>query len=69
MDVARTIEGFADPAADLTRHVIEAHGEAGSYRFETANRPSADNPRTSGVVPQAVLRSLSALVGHPARIV
>jgi aspartate dehydrogenase len=59
----------ADPAADLTRHVIEAHGEAGSYRFETANRPSADNPRTSGVVPQAVLRSLSALVGHPARIV
>ncbi len=59
----------ADPAAELTSHVIEAEGEAGQYRFEIRNRPSPDNPRTSGVVPFAVLRSLSVLVGRPVRIV
>lgn len=59
----------ADPDALLTRHVIEANGEAGSYRFEIANRPSPENPRTSGVVAHAVLRSLSVLVGQSARIV
>jgi aspartate dehydrogenase len=59
----------ADPAADLTSHVIEAEGETGEYRFEVRNHPSADNPRTSGVVPFAVLRSLSVLIGRPTRIV
>lgn len=59
----------ADPAAELTSHLIEADGEAGSYRFEIRNRPSAANPRTSGVVSQAVLRTLSAVVGRPAGIV
>jgi aspartate dehydrogenase len=59
----------ADPAAELTTHVIEAEGPTGSYRFEIANRPSPYNPRTSGVVPHAVLRSLSVLVGRPVRIV
>ena len=59
----------ADPDAPLTSHVIEATGESGSYRFEIRNRPSPDNPRTSGVVPHAVLRSLSVLVGRPAGIV
>lgn len=59
----------ADPAAELTTHVIEAEGPTGTYRFEIANRPSPANPRTSGVVPHAVLRSLSVLVGRPVRIV
>jgi aspartate dehydrogenase len=59
----------ADPAAELTTHVIEAEGPTGTYRFEIANRPSPSNPRTSGVVPHAVLRSLSVLVGRPVRIV
>lgn len=59
----------ADPAAELTTHVIEAEGPTGHYRFEIANRPSPTNPRTSGVVPHAVLRSLSVLVGRPVRIV
>ncbi|HWU20052.1 MAG TPA: aspartate dehydrogenase domain-containing protein [Nocardioides sp.] len=59
----------ADPAAELTTHVIEAEGPTGVYRFEIANRPSPANPRTSGVVPHAVLRSLSVLVGRPVRIV
>lgn len=59
----------ADPSAELTTHVIEAEGPTGRYRFEIANRPSPTNPRTSGVVPHAVLRSLSVLVGRPVRIV
>lgn len=60
---------LADPSAELTTHVIEAEGPTGAYRFEIANRPSPTNPRTSGVVPHAVLRSLSVLVGRPVRIV
>ena len=60
---------LADPAASLTSHVIEAEGEAGSYRFEIRNQPSAENPRTSAIVPLAVLRTLSALIGRPGRIV
>lgn len=59
----------ADPAAKLTSHVIEAAGAAGTYRFDISNRPSAANPSTSGVVAQAVLRTLSMLIGRPARIV
>jgi aspartate dehydrogenase len=62
------VQLIADPTAELTSHVIEADGAAGSYRFEIRNRPSAANPRTSGVVAQAVLRSLSVLVGRPAGI-
>lgn len=60
---------IAAPAAELTTHLIEAEGPTGRYRFEIANRPSPTNPRTSGVVPHAVLRSLSVLVGRPVRIV
>lgn len=59
----------ADPTAGLTRHLVEAEGEAGSYRFDIRSHPSPDNPRTSGVVPYAVLRSLSVLIGRPVRIV
>lgn len=59
----------ADPAAELTSHVVEARSASGEYRFEIRNRPSPENPRTSGVVPFAVLRSLSVLVGRPTRIV
>lgn len=53
----------ADPEATLTTHAIEASGPAGEYRFECCNYPSAENPRTSGVVPSAVLRSLENIVG------
>lgn len=59
----------ADPTTPLTRHVVEVDGQAGNYRFDIRNRPSPDNPRTSAVVPTAVLRSLSVLVGRPVRIV
>ncbi|MER5492361.1 aspartate dehydrogenase domain-containing protein [Streptomyces sp. NPDC002490] len=60
---------LGDPEAALTRHVIEAEGPCGSYRFEIANLPSAQNPRTSGVVPHAVLRSLGVLVGQPRGVI
>ena len=54
----------ADPRAVLTRHVIEAEGEYGSYRFEVNHRPDPVNPATSQVVPHAVLRSLDAVLGR-----
>jgi aspartate dehydrogenase len=53
----------ADPAAELTTHLIEASGNSGNYRFEIRNKVSPQNPRTSGVVPFAVLRSLELIVG------
>jgi aspartate dehydrogenase len=60
---------LADPRAALTRHTIEAEGPCGSYRFEIANLPSERNPRTSGVVPHAVLRTLGVLAGQPRGVI
>ncbi|WP_271219086.1 aspartate dehydrogenase domain-containing protein [Streptosporangium carneum] len=51
----------ADPAATLTSHVIIASGPSGDYRFEIRNRPSADNPASSQVVPYAVLSAIEEL--------
>ncbi|MHA6803813.1 aspartate dehydrogenase domain-containing protein [Salinifilum ghardaiensis] len=51
----------ADPRAPMTSHVISAAGSAGEYRFEIGNRPSPDNPATSGVVPHAVLAAVARL--------
>jgi aspartate dehydrogenase len=59
-DVVRVAVRSAQPGAS-NRHVIEAVGPAGQHRFELANRPSPDNPKTSGVVPAAVLRSIALL--------
>ncbi|MGI5330636.1 aspartate dehydrogenase domain-containing protein [Actinomadura nitritigenes] len=52
------VELVADPAADLVAHVVTAEGPVGRYRFEVRNQPSPGNPRTSRVVPYAVLRTL-----------
>ena len=54
-------EVVADPAATLTNHVIEVDGASGRYRFEMVNEPSVDHPRSSAVVPWAVVRSLRDL--------
>lgn len=51
----------ADPDATLTHHVIEVDAEAGQYRFEMAHEPSKQNPRSSAVVPWAVVRSVRDL--------
>ncbi|MEV8596287.1 aspartate dehydrogenase domain-containing protein [Streptomyces sp. NPDC052013] len=65
---AVSVRVVADPGAVHTRHVIEASGPHGSYRFEAAHTPDADNPATSKVVPYAVLRSLGAIAGRPGQI-
>jgi aspartate dehydrogenase len=68
-DPARVaVRVVADPAAHRTRHVIEAHGPHGSYRFEVNHTPDPANPATSRVVPHAVLRSLAALTGRGGQI-
>ncbi|MFE5591711.1 aspartate dehydrogenase domain-containing protein [Streptomyces sp. NPDC056549] len=67
LDTVR-VRVVADPAAHHTRHVIEASGAHGSYRFEVAHLPDPDNPATSQVVPHAVLRSLAALAGRTGQI-
>ncbi|MEV0336166.1 aspartate dehydrogenase domain-containing protein [Nocardia sp. NPDC050717] len=66
-DIVR-VQLIAAPDADLTRHEITAAGPMGRYRFQIENLPSADNPRTSAVVPYAVLRSLATLLHRPALI-
>lgn len=55
---------LADPAARLTEHRIQAKGTCGEYDFTIQNEPAAENPRTSGVVPYAVLRSLNSIVAQ-----
>jgi aspartate dehydrogenase len=67
LDAVR-VRVVADPAAVRTRHVVEASGPHGAYRFEVAHTPDADNPATSTVVPYAVLRSLGAIAGRPGQI-
>ncbi|WP_306328065.1 aspartate dehydrogenase domain-containing protein [Streptomyces venezuelae] len=67
LDAVR-VRVVADPAAHHTRHVIEASGAHGAYRFEVAHLPDPDNPATSQVVPYAVLRGLAALAGRTGQI-
>lgn len=52
---------IADPAATLTSHVLDVDGASGRYRFEMVNEPSSEHPRSSAVVPWAVVRSLRDL--------
>jgi aspartate dehydrogenase len=59
------VELLADPAATVTTHRIEATGQSGAYCFEVQHRPSPDNPRTSGVVPHAVLQTLRGMTASP----
>jgi aspartate dehydrogenase len=54
----------ADPTATLTSHVIEVDAVAGRYHFEMVNEPSVDHPRSSAVVPWAVVRTLRDLCGR-----
>ncbi len=58
----------ADPEAEVNRHEIEAVGATGSYRLSIENRPSPDNPKTSGIVPHAVLQGLASLCGDDWRL-
>lgn len=67
LDAVR-VRVVADPAAHRTRHVVEASGAHGSYRFDVAHLPDPGNPATSQVVPHAVLRGLAALAGRTGQI-
>ena len=50
-----------DPARKLVRHEIRVEAESGIYEFAFENMTSPSNPKTSAVVPYAVLRGLSSL--------
>lgn len=58
------VELIADPNATLTRHEVIARGPVGNYQFTIENLPSSENPRTSAIVPFAVLRTLGVLLGR-----
>jgi aspartate dehydrogenase len=57
---------MADPDAPMTSHVITASGAAGEYTFGIRNRPSPSNPKTSKVVPYAVLKAIEDIAGTSA---
>lgn len=48
----------ADPAVDRNTHEVVAEGLFGSLRFEIANVPSDENPRTGRIVAMSVVRAL-----------
>ena len=50
-----------DPARKRVRHEIRVEAESGIYEFAFENVTSPSNPKTSAVVPYAVLRGLSSL--------
>lgn len=49
---------LADPQATLSRHVIDASGSSGTYRFTLENASSPSNPRTSGLTAMSVARNV-----------
>ncbi|MEM8925853.1 MAG: aspartate dehydrogenase domain-containing protein [Actinomycetota bacterium] len=57
-----------DPTLAANRHEISIAGDAGRYHFSIENRPSPDNPKTSGIVPHAVLRALADLAATGFRL-
>lgn len=61
---AVTVTLIADPSAQLTEHRISARGISGEYSFTIKNAPAEQNPRTSAVVPYAVLRSLNSIISR-----
>lgn len=65
-----SVRVIADPLVDRTEHEIEVSSEATSFRIVIRNRPDANNPSTSGIVPYAALRGLRDIVGRaPCRFV
>jgi len=49
---------IADPTVDRNRHEVVAQGEFGELRFEIANIPTDDNPRTGRLVAMSVVHAL-----------
>lgn len=51
---------IADPTIERNRHEVVAEGAFGTLRFEIANVPSDDNPRTGRIVAMSVVHELLA---------
>jgi aspartate dehydrogenase len=49
---------IADPTIDRNRHEVVAQGEFGELRFEIANVPTDDNPKTGRLVAMSVVHAL-----------
>ncbi|MEL7158260.1 MAG: aspartate dehydrogenase domain-containing protein, partial [Actinomycetota bacterium] len=62
-DVVR-VQVVGDPTAERNRHEIRFEGAAGRYHLTIENEPSVTNPKTSGIVPYAVLRGLEHWVAE-----
>ena len=56
-----------DPVRKRVRHEIRVEAESGIYEFAFENVTSPSNPKTSAVVPYAVLRGLSSLTDAVSR--
>lgn len=56
-----------DPDRKRVRHEIRVEAESGIYEFAFENVTSPSNPKTSAVVPYAVLRGLSSLTDAASR--
>lgn len=52
-----------DPGRESVRHEIKVECESGSYEFCFENRTSAQNSKTSAIVPFSVIRALRSLSG------
>lgn len=56
-----------DPDRKRVRHEIRVEAESGIYEFAFENVTSPSNPKTSAIVPYAVLRGLSSLTDAASR--
>ena len=56
-----------DPARKRVRHEIRVEAESGIYEFAFENVTSPSNPKTSAIVPYAVLRGLGSLTESVSR--
>jgi aspartate dehydrogenase len=52
------VQVIADPGVDRNRHEVVAEGSFGTLRFEIANVPTVDNPRTGRLVAMSVVHAL-----------
>jgi aspartate dehydrogenase len=58
------VELVADPVRTDSAHVIEASGDAGSFRFEFISAPSPINPATSGTTALSLAATIRRLAPY-----
>ena len=57
------VKMIADPHTERTQHRIDASGAVGTYSFGIANEVSPENPASSMIVAESVLRGIQTLAG------